>query len=238
MKFVKHNQRDDAKYSVVKGLGYRMEESGTIDNYSRPKELLKIFEVQDDPGCRKVREALSILDLDAVIYPCPKDGPGWKDKDVDSNALNGLPSLVDPNSGMKFIGDADEIVEYLFRMYGNNKVPFMLGSNVVANTTAKMALSARKGRGATYGGNREPAPKPLEFWAYEGSPFCVVVKEVLSELAVPCIQRSCARGSSKRNILFKRRNHFQVPYIEDPNTGKAMFESAAIISYLRSTYGN
>jgi glutathione S-transferase len=29
---------------------------------------------------------------------------------------------------------------------------------------------------------------------------------------------------------------FQVPYLEDPNTGVAMFESAEIIKYLRSRY--
>lgn len=29
---------------------------------------------------------------------------------------------------------------------------------------------------------------------------------------------------------------FQVPYMEDPNTGTNMFESAEIIDYLRATY--
>lgn len=29
----------------------------------------------------------------------------------------------------------------------------------------------------------------------------------------------------------------QVPFIEDPNTGIAMFESKDIVDYLRSTYG-
>ena len=30
--------------------------------------------------------------------------------------------------------------------------------------------------------------------------------------------------------------HAQVPYIEDPNTGTAMFESTKIIQYLNDTY--
>ena len=30
----------------------------------------------------------------------------------------------------------------------------------------------------------------------------------------------------------------QVPYIEDPNTGVAMFESSAIVEYLEKTYGS
>lgn len=31
-------------------------------------------------------------------------------------------------------------------------------------------------------------------------------------------------------------NVWQVPYLEDPNTGIQMFESAEIIEYLRATY--
>jgi glutathione S-transferase len=30
----------------------------------------------------------------------------------------------------------------------------------------------------------------------------------------------------------------QVPFLEDPNTGLAMFESKAIIEYLEKTYGS
>ena len=32
--------------------------------------------------------------------------------------------------------------------------------------------------------------------------------------------------------LLAKRGTFQVPYIEDPNTGVAMFESSAIVKYL------
>uniref|UniRef100_A0A453QHJ5 GST N-terminal domain-containing protein n=2 Tax=Aegilops tauschii subsp. strangulata TaxID=200361 RepID=A0A453QHJ5_AEGTS len=46
----------------------------------------------------------------------------------------------------------------------------------------------------------------------------------------------CARGSPKRQEIFKKLGLFQVPYIEDPNTGVKMFESAEIVEYLRATY--
>ncbi|GAU31794.1 hypothetical protein TSUD_22400 [Trifolium subterraneum] len=46
----------------------------------------------------------------------------------------------------------------------------------------------------------------------------------------------CARGSAKRNILYQKTGHFQVPFLEDPNTGIEMFESAEIIDYIRATY--
>ena len=32
------------------------------------------------------------------------------------------------------------------------------------------------------------------------------------------------------------RGRFQVPYLEDPNTGAEMFESERIIEYLRKSY--
>ena len=54
---------------------------------------------------------------------------------------------------------------------------------------------------------------------YESSPFCKVVREQLCELELPHVQRSCARGSPKRQELFERRGRFQAPYLEDPNTG-------------------
>lgn len=28
----------------------------------------------------QVREACSLLDLDVLFYPCPKDGPNWRPK--------------------------------------------------------------------------------------------------------------------------------------------------------------
>jgi glutathione S-transferase len=31
-------------------------------------------------------------------------------------------------------------------------------------------------------------------------------------------------------------NGWQVPYLEDPNTGVQMFESADIVEYIRATY--
>lgn len=43
-------------------------------------------------------------------------------------------------------------------------------------------------------------------------------------------------GSTKRDELLARVGTFQVPYLEDPNTGVKMFESAAMVEYLESTY--
>ena len=45
---------------------------------SRPERLLELYEFEACPYCRKVREALSVLDLGALIHPCPKGGPRFR----------------------------------------------------------------------------------------------------------------------------------------------------------------
>jgi glutathione S-transferase len=64
------------------------------------------------------------------------------------------------------------------------------------------------------------------------------VREKLVELEIPHLMRSVGRGSPKRQELMDRRGIFQAPYIEDPNTGVALFESAAIVKYLEDTYAS
>ncbi|MTV28722.1 glutathione S-transferase, partial [Nitriliruptoraceae bacterium ZYF776] len=90
-------------------------------------------------------------------------------------------------------------------------------------------------KGSIYTKAKMP-PQPLEVWSYEASPFSKLVREVLVELELPHILHSCARGSPKRQELYARVGHFQAPYLEDPNTGVKMFESAEIVEYLRATY--
>jgi hypothetical protein len=46
-----------------------------------------------------VREAISVLDLDVRVYPCPKGGPTWRPKAVELGGKAQFPFLVDPNTG-------------------------------------------------------------------------------------------------------------------------------------------
>lgn len=46
---------------------------------------------------------------------------------------------------------------------------------------------------------------------------------------------SPVKGGKREKFLVKT-NKVMVPYLEDPNTGKSMFESAAIVAYLLETY--
>lgn len=230
-KMVAENEGD---YAVAKIGGWQtVEGTSTLPRFAKPREPLILYDMQDCGECKRVREALSILDLDALVYPCPVGGPAWSG--VGQGTRSG-PIVVDPSSGVTVTGS--DIVEYLFVTYGNpNKIPMMLKSNSISDLTLRLAMSLRKGKGTTFSGSAAATPqKPLIFWAYEASPFCAVVREVLSELALPYVLVNCARGSPKRSELFSKYGHFQAPCLVDDNAGVAMFESAAIIDYLKKTY--
>mmetsp|Transcript_9755 Transcript_9755/g.8753 ORF Transcript_9755/g.8753 Transcript_9755/m.8753 type:complete len:353 (-) Transcript_9755:566-1624(-) len=46
---------------------------GATSSKRPPTKLLKLYEYEACPFCRKVRETLCVLDLDAIIYPCPRE---------------------------------------------------------------------------------------------------------------------------------------------------------------------
>ncbi|TYH32231.1 hypothetical protein ES288_A01G236100v1 [Gossypium darwinii] len=219
------------QYSLELG-GSKVKETSKIGR--RPEKPIEIYEFEGCPFCRKVREIVAILDIDVLFYPCPKNGPNFRPKVAQMGGKQQFPYMVDPNTGVAMY-ESDDIIKYLVEKYGDGSVPFMLSLGLLTTLTAGFAMIGRMGRGNSYTPSKLP-PKPLEIWSYEGSPFCKIIREVLVELELPHIQRSCARGSPKRQILYEKAGHFQVPYLEDPNTGVQMFESAEIVEYLRATY--
>ncbi|KAF3965806.1 hypothetical protein CMV_010050 [Castanea mollissima] len=200
----------------------------------RPEKPIEIYEFEGCPFCRKVREIIAVLDIDVLFYPCPKNGPNFRPKVAQMGGKQQFPYMVDPNTGVAMY-ESDDIIKYLVGKYGDGNVPLMLSLGLLTTLTAGLALIGRMGKGSSYIPSKLP-PKPLEIWAYEGSPFCKLVREVLVELELPHLLRSCARGSPKRQILYEKAGHFQVPYLEDPNTGVQMFESAEIVEYIKATY--
>ncbi|KAK7267989.1 hypothetical protein RIF29_20671 [Crotalaria pallida] len=200
----------------------------------RPEKPIEIYEFESCPFCRKVREIVSILDIDVLFYPCPRNGPNFRPKVVQMGGKQQFPYMVDPNTGISMY-ESDDIIRYLVGEYGDGNVPFTLSLGFLTNLTAGLGMLARVRKGSIYTPAKLP-PKPLKVWSYEGSPFCKLVREVLVELELPHVQVSCARGSPKRQILYDKTGHFQAPFLEDPNTGIEMFESAEIIDYLKATY--
>lgn len=227
---------DDGKsYAVATVAGRQLRETSAVGGYNRPAQPIVLYEFEGCPFCRKVREAVAILDLDVKFLPCPKDGPTWRPEAVGKSGKRQFPYMEDPNTGKKML-ESDAIIAYLFQQYGDGKVPLGLRLGALTAISCGLAMLPRMGKGSRYRTSKLPQ-QPLVLWGYEASPFVKVVREMLCELEIPHVMRSCARGSPKRQELFEQRGHFQVPYIEDPNTGKAMFESAAICEYLEATYG-
>jgi glutathione S-transferase len=200
----------------------------------RPERTLELYEFEACPFCRKVREALSVLDLDALVHPCPKGGTRFRGEVKRRGGKEQFPYLVDPNSG-KEMYESDEIVAYLFREYGRGGPPLLLRPGPLNDATAMLASGCRPGRGAYYRTARPPA-RPLELYSFEGSPFCRLVREELSSLELPYLLHNVAKGSPKRGAFVERSGRMMVPYLADPNTGCEMFESADIVRYLGETY--
>jgi glutathione S-transferase len=201
----------------------------------RPVELLEIYEFENCPYCRKVREALTILDLDAMIYPCPKEGPGYREKLIERGGKAQFPYLIDSNTG-KEMYESNEIVSYLFATYGDGPVPMLLSPGPLNDITSMLASVMRPfTSGRLYRAARSPE-EPLELYSFEASPFCRIVREALCSLELPYRLRNVAKGSEQRELLRKRAGKVMVPYLVDPNTDTEMFESAEILEYLESTY--
>ncbi|KAK2454757.1 Thioredoxin family protein [Trifolium repens] len=201
---------------------------------ARPEKPIEIYEFESCPFCRKVREIVAILDLDVLFYPCPRNSPNFRPKVVQLGGKQQFPYMVDPNTGVSMY-ESDDIIRYLVGKYGDGNIPLALSLGFLTSLTCGLSMFGRITKGTTYTPAKLP-PKPLKLWAYEGSPFCKIVREVLVELELPHLLVNCARGSAKRNILYQKTGNFQVPFLEDPNTGIEMFESAEIIDYIRATY--
>jgi len=201
---------------------------------ARPGRTLELYEFEACPYCRKVREALSILDLDAVIHPCPKQGPRFREEVRRRGGKAQFPYLVDPNTG-KEMYESDDIVQYLFASYGSSNAPFLLAAGPLTLATAGLASALRLGLGSAYRPARAPE-RSLELYSFEASPFCRIVREQLCSLEIPYLLHNVAKGSARRDAFVERSGKMMVPYLVDPNTDVAMFESADIVDYLEDTY--
>jgi len=235
--------KDTTQYSVLSISNYQVSETCSSpklndrSQYQRKLQPIIMYDMEACPFCRKVREGLSILSLDVTFHPCPKKGlrsrVRIKEKYGDDTTF---PVMVDPNTGIELF-ESDDILAYLFKTYGDGVVPNTLSrDNVLVQLSCALGLLPRFNRGlqAKYS---NPPSLPLTLYSYEGSPFCKVVREILTELELIHTQVSCPRGSLNRQRLYETKGRFQAPYLEDPNTGVELFESKAIVEYLEKVYG-
>jgi len=201
---------------------------------ARPERPLELYEFESCPYCRKVREALCILDLDAVVHPCPKGGPRFRAEVKARGGKAMFPYLVDPNTG-KEMYESDDIVAYLYQHYGEGPPPLLFRAGPLNDLTSMLASGWRPRGGTHYQPARAPE-QPLELYSFEASPFCRIAREKLCSLELPYRLHNVARGSRKRPAFVERSGKMMVPYLIDPNSQVEMFESADIVHYLEESY--
>lgn len=84
---------------------------------AEPAQLLELYQFENCPWCRLVRERLTELDLDYIVRNCPKgDSPKRADLKVRGGKVQ-VPYLVDPNTG-RSLYESRDIVAYLDATYG------------------------------------------------------------------------------------------------------------------------
>ncbi|WP_394846003.1 glutathione S-transferase N-terminal domain-containing protein [Pendulispora brunnea] len=203
---------------------------------NRPAKLLELYEREVCPFSRKVREALSILDLDAIVHPCAPEPRRFRSAVEGYVGKFQIPLLVDPNTSAT-ITDSDAIVRYLFRHYGDGQVPLPLRMGPLTDASSKFASLLRKSKAAESPPTKEPDDL-LELYSYEASPYCRLVRETLMKWEVPYIVHNVARGSPKRGAFVERTGKMQLPYLVDKARGIEMFESRAIKDYIEDHFGS
>jgi glutathione S-transferase len=200
----------------------------------RPAQMLELYEFEGCPFCRKVRDALTELDLEVMVYPCPKGGTVYRPKAVELGGKAQFPYLVDPNTSTRMY-ESDDIIAYLFATYGGRDAGILL-RGLAATASSMLASAFRPTAGIHARPSRRPA-KPLELWSFEASPFCRIARETLCELELPYVLHNVGKDGAGRPAFVARAGKMMVPYLADPNTSREMFESAEIRRYLNETYG-
>lgn len=200
----------------------------------RPAEPLVLFEKEPCPFSRLVREALSMLDLDAEMHPCPRGELAHRAELVSRGGREQIPFLIDPNTGRQLY-DAARIVRYLFERYGDGRVPRGLVSPL-GHRRSRLASRLRADEGDRKRAARRP-DRPLELFGYEAGPHTRLVREQLSTYALPWISRTRAHGSPRRAGLRQEIGRTRFPVLRDPSTGRVVGESDLIRAYLTVTYG-
>lgn len=229
----------------------------------QPEKSLKLYEFEGSPFCRRVREVLTLLNLDYEVYPCPKGGQKYRKIVKEKGGKKQFPFFVDENTGAE-IYESQAIINHLFKHYGRTgttpkkfahypKIPVVALAGTIVNGARGVWIN-RKIK------DRAAPEQLLELWGFEASPFTRVVRAMLTELELPYIYHNVAKerwqdmgpailrlkpgkyqplaGGKREKIVEIMGRDIQVPYLIDPNTGVKMFESAQIVKYLNQQYGH
>lgn len=211
------------------GTGSRVGELGR-----RPEQHLVLYQMENCPYSRKVREAMSVLDLDVEVRPCPKGGQRFRGELRELTGREQIPLLVDPNTSVQ-LNDSDQIVKYLFETYGSGGVPLSLRLGPVTNFSSKLASALRGGVGPKLIRSTEPTFS-LELWGFETDAETRTVRAELDAYEIPYTLYNVAVGSPKRRKLAHIAGRETVPYLVDANRGVHLAGAQAIVEHVERWY--
>ena len=223
----------------------------------KPAELLQLYDIENCPYCRLVREALTELDLDVLILPCPKNGERFRPELLELGGKAQFPYLIDPNTGAEMYESLD-IIDYLFATYGDGDLPLKWKLGRLQTAGSMLASAPRMKQGMQANPGKEPE-QLLELYSFESSPYARIVREKLCEMEIPYIVRNCGRTKLKewllppvrnalnitpestlvnRRHLMHREGRVSIPYLYDPGQDVGMFESGDILAHLNRYYSD
>jgi glutathione S-transferase len=226
-----------------------------VPKKEKPLATLIVYDIENCPYCRLVREVFTELDLDVEVRPCPKQGATFREELLQRAGKAQFPYLVDPNTGAEMYESMD-IIAYLYQTYGAGAVPLRWRLGTLQKLSSSLASAARLGQGMSATPART-ASMPLELFSFEGSPFARPVRELLCQLEIAYIVRNCGRSAPQdwmpprlrerlnieaqstlpnRVTLQEKEGRTAIPYLYDPNSGTGLFESDEICHYLQSQY--
>jgi glutathione S-transferase len=194
----------------------------------RPLEPLELYEFETCPFCRKVREAIQVLDLEVCVRPCPKGGERHRPQVEALGGRSQFPYLVDHDAGIALY-ESDDIVRHLFERYGCGRPRWPLGAGVIDTLLSTCAGLAHPSDG-TFASASNPPERPLELSADEGSAASRKVRARLCSLELAYMSRPAARGSERAAALARRGA--VLPVLFDPNAGVTVEGAAAALAHL------
>lgn len=198
----------------------------------RPSQLLQLYEFESCPFCRRVREALTELDLSALIFPCPKRGTRHRPRVVAEGGRRLFPYLIDPGAGVSMYESRD-IVRHLYARYGAGPPPSKGGPLEIA--TGSLASVVRLPAAGLFARPADEPARPPELYQVEGSPACRVVREALCRMEIAYRLRNVGEGGPARDDMRRTLGHTEIPCLVDPAAGVELTTPDAIVAHLRGT---
>ena len=152
--------------------------------------------------------------------------------------------------------ESAEIIDALYARFGQGREAPGRLAHRIALAGSQLATLSRGFGGLRARPARQPR-QPLVLYSFESSPYSRMVRERLCELEIPYRLKNFGKAratdigppavrtrffpdapvaSRNRQELLAKTGRTQVPYLEDPNTGAAMFESRVICNYLETVY--